>query len=71
MIQKTEIWKNCFMIIVSGKAFYFERSFLIRQIHRKEEAEKAKRMEEKAERMETELRELKNLLKETVNKDSK
>ena len=73
------------MIIVSGKALYFNIKFSC-EIHfydRKEEAERAKRVEERAERMEekakrieekagrieTELKELKNLL--TVIKDSK
>ena len=63
------------MIIVSGKAFYFNKMFpcKINSYDRKEEEdraermeEKAKRIEEKAGRIETELRELKNLLKETV-----
>ena len=68
------------MIIVSGKAFYINIKFLckIHSYDRKEEAERAERMEEKAKRMEekagrieTELKELKNLLKGTVIKDSK
>ena len=75
------------MIIVSGKAFYFNIKFSCKMhlYDRKEEAERAERMEERAERMdekakrmeekagriETELKELKNLLKETVINDSK
>ena len=79
VIQKAKIWKNAFMIIVSGKAFYFSMKYpcKINFYDSKEEAERAERMEEKAKRIEekagrieTELMELKNLLKESVNKDS-
>ena len=60
------------MIIVSGKKrvsnIYFNCK--IHLYDRKEEAEKAERIQFQAERMETELRELKNLLKENVKNNS-